>query len=264
MTVTGIILILVSLAVLGIALLVVSRLRERSRIQRMRRVKNLEDAHSQLRRFVDELPTPYLDKTLRRLILERALELATQLRDIGAPGNVSARIEADETALSALESGNVGGPGEVPMNDQGRVKEIRHLLQMLYRFVERQKAAGRIQADVARGYLNNILFLVHKVYADLMVSQAQEQYQAQSYRRAIHCYHLAASELEKSRDHPQAPELINAYRERIKELNRIASGKTQDDKEEEKKKAVPSSVNREWEEFAEEEENWKKKQDYPD
>ena len=263
MTVTAIIIILIALALLGVALLVVSQMREKARIERMRRVKTLEDSHSLLRRFIDELPPSYLDKTLKRVILERALEVAKQLRSIGAPGEVEARIESDQAALSALEAGDPGGPGEVPMNDQTRVKEVRNLLQMLFRFVERQKAAGRLSADVAREQLRTILFLVHNVYAELMVHQAQEYYQTQKYRRAIHCYHLAASELEKSKDHPQAVELVKKYRERIKELNRLASG---DDsgKKQEKKQAVPSSVNREWDEFVHEEEAWKKKADYDD
>ena len=265
MSVTAIIIVLVALALLGIALLVISHMREKARIERMRRVKTLEDAHSQLRRFVDELPTSYLDKTLRRLILERCLELAGQLREIGAPGNVEARIEADQGALAALEAGNPGGPGDLPLNDQAQVKEIRSLLQMLFRFVERQKAAGRIQADTAREQMRHILFLTHKVYADLMVAQAREHYQAEKYRRAIHCYHLAASELEKSSDHPQAPELINAYRELIKELNNLANGKTKEKKQgESEEKAVPSSINKAWEEFSQEEVNWKKKPDYDD
>lgn len=261
MTVTAIIIILIALALLGIALLVISHMREKARIERMRRVKTLEDSHSLLRRFIDELPPSYLDKTLKRLILERALEVSTQLRSIGAPGDVDGRIEADQAALSALESGDPAGPGEVPMNDQTRVKEVRNLLQMLFRFVERQKAAGRLTSDVAREELRTILFLVHNVYAELMVYQAQEYYQSQKYRRAIHCYHLAASELEKSKDHPKAVELVRKYRDRIKELNRLASG-GEDEKKQEKKQAVPSSVNREWEEFVQEEEAWKKKADY--
>lgn len=262
MTVTAIIVILIVLALLGMALLVISHMREKARIERMRRVKALEDAHSLLRRFIDELPTSYLDKSLRRLILERALEIANQLKTIGAPGNVNARIEADQAALSALEAGHSGGPGEMAMDDQTKVKEIRHLLQLLFRFIERQKAAGRISGENAREQLNKILFLVHKVYADLMVFQAQEYYQTRKYRRAIHAYHLAASELEKSKGHPEAAQLVAKYRERIKELNQLASGDGADSRQQEKKKEVPSSVNREWEDFIQEEESWKKKADY--
>ncbi|MGM0450628.1 MAG: hypothetical protein ACQERE_07365 [Pseudomonadota bacterium] len=262
MTTIAIIGVLALLLIIGIVLVVVSQMREKARVERMRRIKALEDGHSLLRRFVDELPNSFLDKALRRLILQRALELAGQLRELNAPGNPGALEEADQAALSALESGQIQGPGEIAMNDQARVKEIRSLLQMLFRFVERQKKSGRVSADAARQHMMNILFLVHRVYADLMVYQAQEHEQAKRYRKAIHCYHLGASELEKSKDHPSASELINRYRERIKELNRLANG---DDPNADRKEAVmPSSVNREWEEFINEEEAWKKKADYDD
>ncbi|PAU81258.1 hypothetical protein CK501_06795 [Halovibrio salipaludis] len=260
MTTIAIIGVLALLLIIGIVLIVVSQMREKARVERMRRIKALEDGHSLLRRFVDELPNSFLDKALRRLILQRALELAGQLRELNAPGNPKALEEADQAALSALESGQVEGPGEFPMNDQQRVKEVRSLLQMLFRFVERQKKAGRVSAEAARQHLVNILFLVHRVYSELMVFQAQDHEQAKRYRKAIHCYHLAASELEKSKDHPDAAELVTRYRERIKELNRLAEG--QDPNAERTEAVMPSSVNREWEEFIHEEEAWKKKADY--
>ncbi|XOZ34070.1 hypothetical protein ACMDCT_02205 [Halomonadaceae bacterium KBTZ08] len=262
MTTIAIIGVLALLLIIGIVLIVVSQMREKARVEHMRRVKTLEDGHSLLRRFVDELPNSFLDTGLRRLILQRALELASQLRQLNAPGNPQALEETDQAALTALESGQIQGPGEFPMNDQQRVKEIRNLLQMLFRFVERQKKAGRISGDAANQHLQNILFLVHRVYADLMVYQAQDHEQAQRYRKAIHCYHQAASELEKSKKHPDAAELVTKYRERIKELNRLAEG---EDPEADRRDAVmPDSVNREWEEFIQEEESWKKKADYDD
>lgn len=262
MTTIAIIGALALLLTVGIALIVVSQMREKARVERMRRIKALEDGHSLLRRFVDELPDSFLDKALRRLILQRAKELAGQLRNLNAPGNPQALEEADQTALVALDSDQTQGPGEITMNDQTRVKEIRNLLQMLFRFVERQKKSGRISADAARQHMVNILFLVHRVYADLMVHQAKEHEQGKRYRKAIHCYHLAATELEKSRDHPSATDLITRYRERIKALNSMANG--EDPSAERKETVMPSSVNKEWEEFIHDEEAWKKKADYDD
>ncbi|MEQ6885125.1 hypothetical protein [Salicola sp. Rm-C-2C1-2] len=262
MTAIAIISVLALLLIIGLVLVVVSQMREKSRIEQMRRIKALEDGHSLLRRFVDELPNSFLDKALRRLILQRALELAGQLRELNAPGNPTALEEADQAALNALEAGQIEGPGEFPMNDQERVKEIRNLLQMLFRFVERQKKAGRVSAEAARQHLVNVLFLVHRVYADLMVYQGQDHEKAKRYRKAIHCFHMAASELEKSKDHPDAAEMVNRYRERIKELNRLAEG--EDPSAERREAVMPSSVNREWEEFIQDEESWKKKADYDD
>lgn len=262
MTTTTVIITLATLLILGVAMLVISQMRERARIERMRRVKALEDSHSLLRRFIDELPASYLDRSLQRIILERALELAIKLRELGAPGNVNARIESDQAALTAFEAGQMGGVDESAINNPTRVKETRHLLQLLYRFVERQKNAGSLSAGAAQEQLKNIVFLVHKCYADLRVAEAQEHYHNQKYRRAIHCYYLAASELDKAKDHPQAQNLAQQYRERIKALNEVADGGAKKEQDAAKKEAVPESVNREWEQFIEEEESWKKKADY--
>jgi len=261
MTTTAIVIILVALIIAGLALLIVSQMREKSRIEKMRRIKALEDGRALLRRFIDELPQNYLNKTLRRLILERSLELSTKLQQMGAPGDVNARVEADRAALSAAETGQSSGPAELPANDLTQVKEIRHLLQMLYRFVEKQKSAGHIRADQANEQLRHIMFLVHKAYADVQVGEAQQNIQTRKYRRAIHNYYLAANELQKSKDHPDAKELIKAYQEKINTLKSQAEG-TSEQTRKDKGKAVPESVNREWEHFIEEEESWKKKPDY--
>lgn len=98
MTTIAIIGVLALLLISGIVLIVVSQMREKARVERMRRIKTLEDGHSLLHRFVDELPNSFLDKALRRLILQRALELAGQLRELNAPGNPGALEEADQTA----------------------------------------------------------------------------------------------------------------------------------------------------------------------
>ncbi len=261
MTTTAIVTILVALIIVGLALLVISQMREKARIEKMRKIRTLEDGHGLLRRFVDELPQNYLNRTIQRLILERALELATQLQQMGAPGDVNARVESDRAALSAAESGQSSGPAELPANNPTQVKEIRNLLQMLYRFVEKQKTAGRIRSDQANEQLRHIMFLSHKAYADVMVAEAKQNIQSKKYRQAIHKYYLAANELEKSKNHPEAQELIKGYREKIKALNAQAEGKSEQAKENEEK-AMPDSVNREWESFIEEEESWKKKADY--
>ena len=69
MTTIAIISILALLLIIGLVLVVVSQMREKARIEQMRRIKALEDGHSLLRRFVDELPNSFLDKPLRRLMV---------------------------------------------------------------------------------------------------------------------------------------------------------------------------------------------------
>jgi len=265
MSATAVIVILFVLALLGIGALVVSQAREKARIEFMRRVKALEDHHSLMHRFLTELPPGYLEAGLKHVILEQALEIANELVSMGAPGNPTARVQQDEATLTALNTGGDTSQGSgTRITDPAIAKEVHHLLQLLFRFVERQQKTGKLATGKARAYLKDIRFLACRAQSDLLVSRANEQARNGHYRRAIHGYHLALSELEKTKDHADAISAIKTYRERIKVLTREAESIEHPERAAKKAATdeMPDDVSKKWDDFVQEEESWKKKADY--
>ncbi|MDX1589203.1 MAG: hypothetical protein R3296_09705 [Oleiphilaceae bacterium] len=262
MTPTAIILTLLALAIVGIGLLVFSQAREKARIEYMRRIQALENRHSLLRRFLEDLPGDYLDRDLKRLILTRALEVARELKSLSAPGDNQRRIQRDQAALDALATEET--PPASHITSAAQAKSIRKMLELLFRFVEKQQRGGALDTESARYYLRHIQHLAALSQAQVQVTQAREMMQSGHLRRAIHCYHMAISALEKTRGHPPSARAIEQYREKIKQLTEQAEAQEHPEGTGRKarKDEMPDEVHREWDEFIHEEEAWKKKADY--
>lgn len=103
-----------------------------------------------------------------------------------------------------------------------------------------------------------VLFLVHKTHADLHVFQARDYVKQNEIRKAIHAYHLASTEMGKSRDNPMAMKAVKSFRTRIKELEALKDGEPHT-----KAAEGQSKLDREWDTFLHDEE-WRKKADYDD
>ena len=263
MNTVAVITVLALLVLAGLGLLAVSQLREKKRIDHMRRVRAIEDGRNLLYRFIGELPAGYLDRELKTVILERARALSEQLIQIGAPGNPTDKRDQDQAQLEALtqqESDNSGGTETV--TDPSTAREVNDLLHRLYRFIETQGKQKRIPAELARQQLQRVRFLVVRTQADLLAHRAREQVRSEHYRRAIHGFHLAITELKKVKEENDAVKLINQYQKEIQRLERAAAEKEHPGAQSTPEDEMPDSVNREWDEFIHEEEGWKKKADY--
>lgn len=216
MTPSAIIIMLFALALLGIGVLVIGQAREKARIEHKRRIQALENRYSLLGRFFTELPGDYLEQPLKRLILERALEISQQLKSLSGPGNYDKRIAADEQALKYLPSKEPPQTRSLISAEQSKAN--RQLLQQLLRFVEKQQRYGKLATDKANYTRKHIHYLDARSQADVLNSQAQQLTQAGHHGRAIHAYHQAISQLDKTRNHPAAAEAITRYRDAIKRL----------------------------------------------
>ena len=135
-------------------------------------------------------------------------------------------------------------------------RNVQELLQNLFKMIEAMHKSGRIDSATAKKNLKYVLFLVHKTHADLHVFQARDYVRQNQIRKAIHAYHLASTEMGKSRDNPLAMKAVKSFRTRIQELEAIsAEGKESPQGE--------SKLDREWDTFLHDDE-WKKKADYDD
>ena len=103
---TATIVIVFFVLVLGsIALIFVSQAREKARLEHARRQTALEDAHSRMRRLLEDIPPQYLAPELQLLLIDRALEIDAELKALGSKLDVAAMENADREYTGAHRRG---------------------------------------------------------------------------------------------------------------------------------------------------------------
>lgn len=256
MDTTLILLLLVGVVVLSVIIVVISQMREKARIERARRIASLEDAYNRARRFYDELPEQYLSQDLKLLLLIRMEDLCQQLEQ----QKTSLPVADWKAAVSVQQQAVLDGTDQHPkmrVDSPDKANYIKDLLQGLFKLIEGLHKAGKLDAGKARSHLRYVLFLIHKTHADLQVFQARDFIRQNQLRKAIHCYHLAATEMGKSKDNAMAQKAVQGFREQIRALEQqLSSGDPSAPNAEHHKR-----LDREWDDFLSDD-SWKKKADY--
>jgi len=264
MSVTAITIIIILIILGSIAILFISQAREKARIEKIRKTNALQDKYRRMQRLITEIPPQYLNKELRIMILESCIDTLTKLKGLNPATELESKISINTTALQEVKDSKET-PKSVPIKDDATAKEVSKLLELLFRFIERQRATKKIDPTTSKKYLIYINYLISKSKADLAISKAKESQKSGKLRAAIHNYHNAVSEMTRIKDNPLAIKAIKSYRVKIKELEVLA--------EQEGKEPTPDtqqteegSLNKEWDSYLEKdkEDPWKKKNAYDD
>lgn len=251
-----IVLLLAAIVGVSLIIIVISQMREKARIERARRMTALEDTFNTANRLLSELPGQYLTDELKLLLLKRMEDACLGLERLNSDQPASRWLEGVRQTRQQVLDKQDSRPA-VKIDSPDKANYIKKLLQTLFSMIEAMHKAGRLDAAKAKKNLKHVLFLVHKTHADLFVFQARDHLKKNETRKAIHAYHLASTEMGKSQDNPLAMKAVKSFRTRIKELEaQIADGNVE--------QAGSSKLDKEWDNFLQEDESWKKKADYDD
>lgn len=252
-----IVLALAAVVVISIAIIVITQMREKARIERVRKITALEDSYKRCNLLLSELPGQYLTPDLKLLMLKRMEDVCNDLVALKSSLPVQQWREAAVERKTQIRE-NRDDVRPVRIDSAEKANYVKELLQNLFKMIEAMHKSGRIDGATAKKNLKYVLFLVHKTHADLHVFQARDHIRQNQIRKAIHAYHLASTEMGKSRDNPLAMKAVKSFRTRIKELEAInAEGETTSSEVSE------SKLDKQWDNFLHDEE-WKKKADYDD
>ncbi|PCM45516.1 hypothetical protein [Marinobacter sp. ANT_B65] len=252
-----IVLALAAIVVISITVIVISQMREKARIERIRKITALEDSYKRCNRLLSELPGQYLAPDLKLLLLKRIEDICNDL------AGLKSGLPVDEWREAALQRKtlireNRDDVKVTKIDSPEKSTYVKELLQNLFKMIESMHKSGRVDGATAKKNLKYVLFLVHKTHADLHVFQAREHIRQNQIRKAIHSYHLASTEMGKSRDNPLAMKAVKSFRTRIKELETASA-----DGNSKESTASHSCMDKQWDNFLHDEE-WKKKADYDD
>lgn len=246
-----------SIVVISIIVIVISQMREKAQIEHVRKITALEDSYKRCNRLLSELPGQYLTSDLKLLLLKRMEDVCNDLAGLKSGLPIEQWREAVLQRKTLIQE-NRDDARPVKIDSAEKSTHVKELLQNLFKMIEAMHKSGRIDGATAKKKLKYVLFLVHKTHADLHVFQARDHIRQNQIRKAIHSYHLASTEMGKSRDNPLAMRAVKSFRTRIKELEAVSAGGDSSNSAESQ-----SNMDKQWDHFLHDEE-WKKKADYDD
>lgn len=216
-------------------------------------IAELSDFTFRLQRLLDFIPSAYINKDIRLLILTQMLMRLEKLVQLD-PGNerFSKRLESCRAQLAEAQTPQLE-PEPPQLGSPDEANELRTLLQELSRVIESFAQAKVIPVAVARQHLKSIQQSFIEANLNYLTQMAQTARQEKKYRLAQHHYRKALAEMEKRNQN-------GAYDERIQKVQRIL-----EELQAELEATPPptedsnSELNAGLTEMLEEQESWKKK-----
>jgi hypothetical protein len=185
MDTTTIVLLLAAIVTVSLVIIVISQMREKARIERVRKMTAREDEYNRAYRLFSEIPAQYLSPDLKLLLLKRMEEACHDLAALKSDQPVSDWLETiKQTRKQVLE--NNDNRASVRIDSPEKATYVKELLQSLFKMIEAMHKAGRLDTASAKKNLKHVLFLVHKTHADLHVFQARDHIRQNQIRKAIH------------------------------------------------------------------------------
>ena len=254
MEATTIVIILAAIVALSLVIIVVSQMREKARIERMRKIRSQQDNYNRASRLLTEIPGQYLNSGLKLILLTQMEDACKNLTTLKTDKPVDQWLNTvKQTRQQVIDKTDNHPP--VKIDSPEKSQQVKEHLNNLFKLIESMHKSGRIDAPTAKQNLKYVLFLIHKTHADLHVFQARDHIRQNEIRKAIHSYHSASMEMVKSKDNPLALKAVKSFRTRIKELE--ASLHDEDTTAEHGTK-----LDQEWDNMLQDEESWKKRKDF--
>ncbi|WP_372964623.1 hypothetical protein [Marinobacter sp.] len=251
---TTIVLILAAIVAISLVIIVFSQMREKARIERVRKTTAQQDSYNRASRLLTEIPGQYLNTDLKLILLKQMEDACNALLALKSDKPVDKWLESVKQIQQQVISKTDRYP-PVKIDSPEKASYVKELLHSLFKLIESMHKSGRVDSATAKQNLKYVLFLIHKTHADLHVFQARDYIRHNETRKAIHAYHLASTEMGKSKDNALALKAVKSFRIRIKELEASLLDGNSDVRN-------TSKLDQEWDNFLQDDDSWKKRADY--
>lgn len=240
---------------------------EKRRARRQRLITALRARRNSFLDLATGFPTGFLSADLTALLYRALVDCCEQLAQLEPKDPTHTNQLHLYSNLLATQKDNTQQP-KVRLDNPQQIKEAHHLLQELYKFVMQQSSLKVINAVQTKAYTDQINRLVLQISIDGHIFNARQSQQLGKVRLAAHYYGLARKAL-------AAENAAHGFDRQIAQLD-AAIAKLQ-----EKTDAIPEGVkndaatavdakpaadnspsSKEWKQFDEENDKWKKKQIY--
>lgn len=240
---------------------------EKRRVQRQRLITALRARRNSFRDLATGFPAGFLSNDLTALLYRALVDCCDQLSRLEPKDPTHAEQFHLYTNLLATQKDN-SQQARARLDNPQQIKEAHGLLQELHRFVMQQSALQLINQVQTEAYVDQINRLVLQMSVDGHVFNARQSQQVGKVRLAVHYYTLARKAL-------AAENASHGFDKQIAQLDAVIAKlqeKAESTPEGAEQAAVTSptksastadgSSSKEWKQFDEENEKWKKKQIY--
>ncbi|ARU57297.1 MAG: hypothetical protein MI864_16545 [Pseudomonadales bacterium] len=250
--------IIVLIIFVSITILFIGQAREKAKIEKIRKANTLQDRYRRLKRISLDLPPQYLPRELKILLLERCIDTLNELKVIQNEKFKYASSLVEDTALLEQIKASKEKPKPQQITNEAQAKEVRTLLEALIKFIQNQSKKGFLEKSLAKKHTSFITYMASRSKADYYAAKAKEAISQNKLRIAIHNFHNAIGELEPTKSMTASQKAIQAYKIKIKELEKLADKVSKEGSEKKE------SMDKEWSEFMQDDDDWKKKNAYDD
>lgn len=235
---------------------------EKRRVRRQRLITALRARRNTFRDLATSFPAGFLSSDLSALLYRALIDCSEQLSRLEPKDPSHAEQFNLYTNLLATQKDSTQ-QARVRLDNPQQIKEAQGLLQELHKFVLQQSASKLINQVQTDAYVDQINRLVLQISVDAHVFNARQSQQAGKVRLAMHYYGLARKTLANENTGGSFDKQIAQLDTVLAKLQEKANATPESD--ETAPQAKPASNNpssKEWKQFDEENDKWKKKQIY--
>ncbi len=258
--ITGIFLSLILLA----GYLFLSHSIEKKRVQRQRLITALRARRNSFRDLATGFPSGFLAHDLTSLLYRALIDCCEQLSRL-EPGDPT-HAENLNLYTTLLASQKENSPStRVRLDNPQQIKEANHLLQELNKFVAQQAALHNINQVQTEAYTDQINRLMLQIAVDSHVFNARQAQHIGKARLAIHHYALARKTLVANNSNHLFDKQIaqlDSVMAKLQEKAMNAGATTGTAPPPTSSPSPTDQTSKEWRQFEEENEKWKKKSIY--
>lgn len=239
---------------------------EKRRVQRQRLITALRARRNSFRDLATGFPAGFLSQDLTTLLYRALIDCCEQLSRLEPKDPTHEEQFALYNGLLSTQK-DTGQQTKVRLENPQQIKEAQHLIQELYKFVMQQSAQHLINQVQTEAYTDQINRLVLQMSVDSHIFNARQSQHVGKIRLAIHHYTLARKALiTENTGHGFDKQIaqLDAVIAKLQEKSETMQDGTELPVEAVNDKAASSdnSSSKEWKQFDEENEKWKKKQIY--
>ncbi|MCB5160825.1 hypothetical protein [Marinomonas algarum] len=213
MTITVLILLVVGF----VALVVVMQLKEQARLDKLRKIAELNNKIRQVRRYLDETPPQYQPKDMRLWLISRKIKLYEQLLALQPDKTMSRRHDNLVEELQRFQDSKQKRRAK-PINDELMILEIRRLFESFKSFLIASKKERTISGDVVHRY-NRLLHFYHfKVSSDYHAYLARQAFLSGQLDTSIDLYKESLNQLNPVKETIEAQDTISRLKDLLHEI----------------------------------------------
>ncbi|UTV98528.1 hypothetical protein KDW99_14870 [Marinomonas rhizomae] len=243
----------VLLLVIGgfIAFAIFLQLKEQARLEKLRKVANLNNQLRQVRRYLDEMPSQYQPKDMRLWLFSRMIAIYDQLILLQPDPTLTRRRGHLAEEMAEFQT-NKQKRRAKPMNDEILIIEVKRLFESFKSFLIVSQKEKSIDPDVVHRYSKLLNFYHYKINSDYHAYLARKAFLSGQMDTAVEMYKEALGQLTPIKDSVEAQPTILKLKDLIQEIEEdLALQKAEEEITQNMSNGDEEEMDDEWNKFIE-------------